>query len=523
VLLATPSRLRALVGIISVALLVLPSCSAPVGSDLAQSPAQSPAQDDNTPTAIDARPLRRVPAVQPAGFTTPPAGTGLDRYASQQVDWRPCRQQLQCATVRVPLDYTKVNGSAITLAVAKKPATGSRRLGSLFINPGGPGGSGIDYLDYFRSAGLEGYDIVGWDPRGVGRSTPVSCATADLDRYLSLDNSPDDAAEERALVDAHRGFGVSCLSTSGPLLEHVSTVEVARDLDLLRGLVRDDRLNFFGASYGTRIGATYAHLFPVRVGRMVLDGAVNITADRSVTQAQGFDRALGAFATWCAARTCGLGRSRAEVLDSVAGLLSRLDGAPVRVANRRLTQQLAVAGVVSGLYGNATDYPFLAQALVAAIKGNGGQLLRAADALNHRDPRGTYGQINYAFPSVRCLDDRDRGLRGETERAAAANTRAPTLGPFIAADLQCAMWPVAAVPELELTGPGASPILVIGTTGDSATPYEHAVGMAKQLRSGVLLTFDGQGHTAYGRSACVQLGVQRYLSDGVLPRKDSRC
>jgi pimeloyl-ACP methyl ester carboxylesterase len=506
--------------LLTAALLFLPSCSMPVGPE----DAQSGAEDDRTPAAAaEARPLRRVPAVKPAGFTTPPAGTGLGRYASQQVAWKPCRQQLQCATVRVPLDYTRVNGTAITLAIAKKPATGSQRLGSLFINPGGPGGSGVDYLDSFRSAGLEGYDIIGWDPRGVGRSTPVSCAGADLDAYLSMDISPDDPAEESALLEAHRDFGVSCLTTSGPLLQHVSTVEVARDLDLLRSLVRDDRLNFFGASYGTQIGATYAELFPRRVGRMVLDGAVNITDDRSVTQARGFDRALGAFATWCAARKCALGSSRAEVLRSVVGLLTRLDGAPVQVADRRLTQQLAVAGVINGLYANSAAYPFLSQALLAAINGNGRQLLRAADGLNHRDTRGVYGQINYAFPSVRCLDEPDRGLRGEKELAAAASTKAPTLGPFIGADLQCAMWPVAALPKLEPTGSGAPAILVIGTTGDPATPYEHAVSMAQRLRSAVLLTFEGQGHTAYGQNGCVQRRVEQYLKDGVVPRAGSRC
>jgi pimeloyl-ACP methyl ester carboxylesterase len=298
---------------------------------------------------------------------------------------------------------------------------------------------------------------------------------------------------------------------------------VARDLDLLRSLARDDRLNFFGASYGTQIGATYAQLFPRRVGRLVLDGAVNITDDRSVTQAQGFDRALASFATWCAGRRCALGSTQPAVLQSVAGLLGRLDTAPLPVADRQLTQQLAVGGVINALYANSAAYPFLSQALQAAINGNGRQLLRSADGLNHRDTRGGYGQINYAFPSVRCLDSADLGLQREVALAAAASKKAPTLGPFIGAEVQCAMWPVAAVPKLELTAAGAPPILVIGTTLDSATPYEHAVSMAKRLRSGVLLTFEGQGHTAYGQSGCVQRRVELYLRDGVVPKAGTRC
>ena len=299
---------------------------------------------------------------------------------------------------------------------------------------------------------------------------------------------------------------------------------MARDLDILRQLVGDQRTNFFGASYGTQIGATYAELFPDRVGRLVLDGAVNLTDDTSVSQAQGFERALVAFADWCARRRCALGSTRADVLDAVARWWMRLDAAPLTVGSRELTQQLAVAGVIVVLYANAEGYETLMRALTSAINaGDGRMMLQLADQLNERNARGDYGQINYAFPAVRCLDTRDRGVQGEIALAAEASKKAPTVGPFVGPDLDCPMWPVAPVPALRLDGAGAPPLVVIGTTGDPATPYEHAVSMARQLKSAVLVTLRGAGHTGYSQSACVQRLVQSYLVAGVVPKDGSRC
>ncbi|MET0694777.1 MAG: alpha/beta fold hydrolase, partial [Propionibacteriaceae bacterium] len=406
----------ALVALLAALVLLLPSCS---GAD-------TPA-----PAATDGRPLRPVPDVEPAGFVSPPSGSGLARYEGQALDWKPC-QDLLCARVLVPLDYRDPDGQAITLSLAKRAATGPTRLGTLFINPGGPGGSGVGFVSSFRRVGLEGYDVVGWDPRGVGQSTPVGCSGFDLDDYSSMDTSPDDPTEQSELLEANRELGLACLKQSGPLLEHISTVEVARDLDVLRGLVGDDKLNLFGASYGTQIGATYAQLFPARVGRMVLDGAVDITDSRAVSQAEGFDRALRAFADWCAGRQCSLGSSQAGVLEAVRALWTRLDSAPIKVGRRELTQQLAVAGVVNVLYANADAYKYLLQALQGAIdRGDGRFLLFLADQLNQRNDQGTYGQLNFAFPAVRCLDEHDLGIQGELDQAAQDVRAAPTIGPFV--------------------------------------------------------------------------------------------
>jgi len=470
--------------------------------------------------------LTAVPEVRPAGFTAPPAGSGLERYRTQPLTWKPCTKELVCASVLAPLDHEDPDGTAITLALAKRPATGDRRLGTLFINPGGPGGSGRNFVTYFNARGLEGYDVVGWDPRGVGGSTPVHCyGTADYDRFFAVDVSPDSEAEEQALTREIYAFGQACLARSGALLEHVSTEETVRDLELLRSLVGDPQLHYFGASYGTRIGSLYAELYPEHVGRMVLDGAVNISG-QDVSQIQGFERALDHFATWAARPDAEqpLGTSRAAVLESVQQLLRGLDRTPLQVGGRALSQQQGVQGTLNSLYGR-DDWPRLLKALAAARQGDGRELLVLADEGNFRDPHnGSYGQINDAFPAVRCLDSQTTSVRAAERSAARQVRRAPILGPLSGPDLVCPLWPVAPAPKQpKITADGAAPIVVLGTTGDPATPYENAEGMARQLDSGVLVTLEGEGHTAYGQSDCVRSSVNAYLVDGAVPADGTRC
>ena len=484
----------------------------------------SPASGSPSPT--DGRPVQPIPSVVPNGFNDPPPGSGLARYQSQDLRWQPCGDGLTCTAVLVPLDYAKPDGTAITLALARREATGEPRLGTLFINPGGPGGSGTSYVGYFKPTGLEGYDIVGWDPRGVGYSTPVACmGDAELDRFYALDDSPDDPAEERVRTEAVLAFGRSCLERSGGLLQHVSTVETVKDLDLLRGLVGDARINYFGSSYGTRIGALYAELFPDRVGRMVLDGSVNISGSDTITQIEGFERALNNFATWCAQERCRLGDSKSAVLERVKSYLEELDRQPLPVGDRMLTQQLGVEGVLYSMYGGERSWQRLRDALVAAMFDRDGQaLLRLGDRSNFRMDDGSYDQINYSFPAVRCLDSQDDSVREIEQRYERIRKAAPVLGRLGGTDLTCVLWPVApAPPPPSVDGAGARPIVVIGTTGDPATPYEYAVDMADRLKSGVLITFNGEGHLAYDKSECVQGLVQDYLARDQVPADKSRC
>jgi pimeloyl-ACP methyl ester carboxylesterase len=517
-------RLPVLLSVL-VSLTLAVSCSA-LGPNRESPAPRPPWPSTSASVSMEERPVKPVPAVQPAGFAEPPPGRGLERYADQQVRWEPCKDGLQCADVLVPLDYAKPDGTAISLALARKPATGTRNLGSLFINPGGPGISGVSYVSYFNRSGLEDYDIVGWDPRGVAGSTPVQCVDSDvLDQYTAMDVSPDSAAEKTALIQANREFGVSCLARSGPLLQHVSTIETARDLDLLRRMLGNAPLRYFGSSYGTQIGAHYAQLFPKAVGRMVLDGAVDLTGDSGTSQAEGFEKALRTFAQWCADRQCSLGSNADKVEAAVVDLWTRLDGTPMQVGQRELSQQLAVTAVIFVLYENDKAWTYLLKSLEAAIQdGDGRTLLDLADQYNQRQPNGQYGQFNYSFPAIRCLDTDDGGIRDADRDAARTVKDAPTIGPFLGPNYLCPMWPVPAAPRpAKVTGPGAAPIVVVGTTGDPATPYENAVGMARQLESAVLITFTGEGHLAYGQSPCVQRLVRAYLVDGVVPADGSRC
>lgn len=504
-----------------------PGRPGPGGDPSSGSPVTS---TSSSPSADDAeenpdRPDPTVPDVRPEGFVDPPAGSGLQRYAGQTPAWVPC-ETYQCATVAVPLDHGDPDGQAITLSLLKVPATAEPRLGTLFVNPGGPGYGGTGTAKDLSRAGLEQYDVVGWDPRGVGGSTPVRCFQGeDVDSYVALDTSPDDTAERQALVVANRSFGQSCLERSGVLLEHISTLDTVRDLDLLRQMVGDERLSYLGYSYGTYIGSVYAELFPSRVGRLVLDSAVNITEDEDVTQAVGFDRALTSFADWCVSQGCQLGGTREEVLERVTTVFDATDVQPMPTrSERRLTQSLAVTGVVVLLYSEES-WPQLREALELAADGDGDALLFYADAYNERGQDGQYGQSTFAFPAISCVDEDDEGLDRALEDWESDEEVAPVFGRYFGPALTCPVWPATpTVLEEPIRGAGAEPILVVGTTGDSATPYEYAVSMADQLESGRLLTLEGEGHGAFGDgNACVDEAVVGYLVEGTLPPEGTRC
>lgn len=490
----------------------------------------SPTSSRSTTTATSAatptssRTLLPVPAVKPPGFVVAPRGRGVQRYLDQDVIWRACGR-LQCADVRVPLDWSKPDGQAITLRVGRRAATASPRLGSLFVNPGGPGGSGVQLAANLDRDGLEQYDVVGWDPRGAGSSTPVVCQDARaMDDYYATDFSPDSTAEDKAWLAANAKLARSCLARSGSLLEHISTLDTVKDLDFLRQLLGNKKLNYLGYSYGTEIGAVYANAYPLTVGRMVLDGAVDITGTDPVSQAIGFERALGAFADWCARRAdCHLGLTKAAVQRSVVALLKATDAQPLKVGDRTMTQALVVTGLVRALYYDDRIFPYLGHALAEARAGRGAMLLALADDYNGRDENGQYGSLLTSYFAISCTEETGT-VAAARSRAAVAEKDAPVIGPYFGVDYTCTQWPVPPAPPLpRLVAKGAAPIVVIGTTNDPATPYEQAVSMAKQLDSGRLLTLKGEGHTAYGRNSCINRNVQRYLADGKVPADRTSC
>jgi len=474
----------------------------------------------------------------PAPDATVGVETGLEQFYEQRVVWEPCDEDFQCTVLRVPLDYDRPEGEVIDIAVLRSPATGGDRLGSLVVNPGGPGGSGLDYARAARAvvsgAVRDRYDVVGFDPRGVGESTPIDCLSDDeLDDFVAADASPDDEAEIAELQAQSEALGAGCLERSGDLLPHVSTVDVARDLDVLRAVLGDEQFTYLGKSYGTSIGATYAELFPERVGRMVLDGAMDPALPReqvALGQADGFERALRAYLDECLADDCPLGRTLGEAQVTLDNLLAVIDAQPLPAGDesRPLTQSLAVLGIGYPLYLRAdVGYPALTEALTAALAGDGSPLLTLADLYLHRDEEGYQGNLNEAFYAVSCLDRPDTFTVAEVQQAEDRFADvSPVFGPYLAwSGLPCTIWPVEATAAPgPLTAEGAAPILVVGTTGDPATPYEWAVSLADQLASGVLLTYEGFVHTAYRKNNdCVDDAVDRYLIEGEPPEDALVC
>lgn len=473
----------------------------------------------------------------PGGAAGTPAA--LARFYRQRLHWKGCGGRFQCTRVQVPLDYAQPAGTAIELSVIRLPATGSTgRKGSLLINPGGPGVSGIDYAraaSTVVSATLrERYDIVGFDPRGVGASTPVRCLSdKETDTYLAADGSPDTGAEERRLVELSGLLAQRCKQRNGALLAHVGTRDAARDLDVLRAVLGDQRLHYLGKSYGTYLGATYAELFPARVGTMVLDGALDPASSGTEIareQALGFEVALRAFVEDCLRRSdCPLHGGRDAALASVGRLLTAIDQHPLRGdPGRPVTEALAVLGVVAALYDEGSGWPLLRTALAEAEQGNGQTLLLLADFYTDRNPGGHYTtNSNDAIYAINCLDRPEEKDPAKLRATAEQFSRvAPRFGAYLAwSSLPCGLWPYPPEGTPQPTrAPGSAPILVVGTTRDPATPYRWAQALARELQSGRLLTFEGDGHTAYRRgSRCIDRAVDRYLVDGTLPPEGLRC
>ncbi|MHC5263797.1 alpha/beta hydrolase [Streptomyces sp. UC4497] len=471
----------------------------------------------------------------------------LAPYYDQAPKWHECGVPgFECATLKAPLDYDKPSAGDIDLAVSRKKATGpGKRLGSLLVNPGGPGGSAIGYLQSYAGIGYPEkvrarYDMVAVDPRGVARSEPVKCLDGKrMDAYTQTDVTPDDTAEQARLTAAYKSFGAGCEAsnrTSGRVLPHVSTVEAARDMDLVRAALDDGKLNYVGASYGTFLGATYAGLYPERVGRVVLDGAMDPSLparEMNEQQTAGFETAFKSFAKDCAKRSdCPLGtgtpdRSGKRLKD----FFTTLDRSPIGTGDqsgRKLGEALATTGVIAAMYDEGA-WPQLREALTAAMKHkDGAGLLALSDSYYERDPDGTYSNMMFANAAVNCLDQPPSFTSpAEVEKALPDFEKAsPVFGKGLAwSSLNCGYWPVKATGEAHrITAEGAAPIVVAGTTRDPATPYRWAKSLAAQLSSGHLLTYDGDGHTAYGRgSDCVDGAIDDYLLTGTPPTDGKRC
>ncbi|AYN39549.1 alpha/beta hydrolase [Streptomyces dangxiongensis] len=446
----------------------------------------------------------------------------------------------QCATMKAPLDWDRPKGDTIGIALIRAEASGpaSSRIGSLVFNFGGPGGSGVTALPSFGedyTALRTRYDLVSFDPRGVGRSAPVECESdARLDAYFQQDATPDDSAERAELLQRTQQFNAACEKNSRKVLPHVRTTDAARDMELMRQVLGDRKLYYFGISYGTELGGVYAHLYPRNVGRAVLDGVVDPTQDpeqSALGQARGFQLALDNFAKDCTSKTteCPVGDTEQEVKDRIAKLLTDLEKKPITgIFPRRLTQTAATNGIAQSLYSK-DFWEYLTEGLEEAYDGDGRTLMLLSDLMNGRSENGEYSNITAANIAINCSDEKPRYSTEYIQRKLPEfRAASPLFGHYLAWSMVgCTDWAVpGAADHPDVSAPGSAPILVVGNTGDPATPYEGAKKMVDALGKGVAveLTYKGQGHGAYdSKNRCVQSAVNGYLLDGKVPKAGTVC
>lgn len=447
------------------------------------------------------------------------------------------RLTVECARVTVPVDYTRPAGPSLSLAVLRVHyADQPHRIGSLLVNPGGPGGSGITLAVNLAASMpddvLQHFDIVGFDPRGTGLSAPVKCLTAGQeDHLLALSVDVRTTTGLHAANQMFSGFATACNVKYGASLARYATVDAARDLDRIRAALGERTASYLGFSYGTELGAVWAHLFPATIRVAVLDGAVDPTkrdlVAQNADQLAGFEQAFDQFAADCVTRDpC---RSIGDPRRAVYALRDRAATNPIPSSNpddhRRATPSLVLYGVAEALYSRAL-WPDLGQALVAARTGDAKGLLALADEYAQRDGSGQYANLLDAYYTVTCNDvasDPSDATIQATARAWA--TQYPMFGLWQATQLaQCAGWQRERTPIPPETAPRSAPILVVGNRHDPATPYAGAVNLTRSLGRAELLTWDGQGHTSYGQgSVCVDRAVENYLITAALPPADTTC
>ena len=481
---------------------------------------------------------------------------GLESFYGQKVEWYDCvatggversadRTGFQCAKVKVPLDYSQPDGQTIEIAMKKHLATGSVRQGTLFVNPGGPGYSGVYMVEssqtQFSPALNQAYDIIGFDPRGVGASTAITC-TSDTEVTAMAEAAPVNAAagattfEQRAAAISaqFKKLEANCAANTEPaeLLDHVDTVSVARDLDVLRALSGEQKLNYLGFSYGTYLGAHYAELFPANTGRMVLDGAVDPSLSlggRAAGQAKGFETSLRTYVEQCQSgqavqesQNCPLTGDADAGVQQIRSLIASADKTPLKTSDPNVTVDgSTIRSVVRRFLYSSEYWPFLTYALDQAITQKDGSYIQVLYG------KATAGGSTPTFYAVNCQDIPVQGDMTSWEKEYQQILQSsPTFGASLGnQDARCQAWGHDGTRKpAPIHAKGASPILVVGTTGDPATPYAWSQALADQLESGRLLTWEGNGHTAYGRSGpCVHKAVDAYLIRGTMPEEGLTC
>ncbi len=486
-----------------------------------------------------------VPSAPKSAPGAEPVPTSIAKFYDQKLTWRSCESSgLTCASVTTPIDWAHPSAGTLKLAVIRHATTSPSRVGSLLVNPGGPGGSGYDFvaqsLSYFADKTLlDNYDIVGWDPRGVGKSSPITCLDGPaMDTFLYAVSPYPEGSDAwlQSRVPIEKSYAAACAKNSGPLLGHIDAESNARDMDLMRALLGDTKLNYLGFSYGTFFGAHYARLFPKNVGRMVLDGPVDPSITEPVdftTQMGGFESAFRAYLTAClSGSSCPFSGTLDDALAQARTLIAAVGTEGLTIADGRTLDLSSLGTAISYPLYSQDSWPDLSTMFAQLKKGDASAAFQFADGYNGRNNDGTYSEENNVYTAALCLDgvfpDSLAGTRATMDSIAQA---APTIGAifsysdWVQVSIACQNWPYKSVlhPE-KIAAKGAAPIMVVGTTNDPATPYTGAQSLASQLDSGFLVTRTGEGHTAYGSgNACIDSTVDAYLVRGTIPAKDPQC
>ena len=471
--------------------------------------------------------------------------SNLKRFYEQSLTWKTQSGGIDSTFVTVPLSWDDPGGATIKIAIARHSA-GSGKLGSLLINPGGPGGSGYDFVDQYSNyvvttSVLKKYDIIGFDPRGVGRSRPaITCYTDPKQEDKLLYGTYASPYGTQGWIDeltaVEKNWSSACLKNTGPLLGHIDAESNARDMDVIRAVLGDKKMHYLGYSYGTYLGTMYAELFPTKVGRMVLDGPIDPLVgqlDSLATQMAGFDSALKAYMADCQSQKgCPFTGSVQNGLQQVRAILDGVDARHLVGSDGRAVDSATVGTGISYTLYSKDSWPALTQMFTDLAKNDADSTLQNADGYNGRSPDGSYSNETDVYAAVTCAES-DIGTDGVTtlEGLAKIDAAAPILGKYFAEDdyavldTACSNWPepVAKLPT-SFEAKGAPPILVVATTNDPATPYAGGVSLSKQLSRGVLLTHKGEGHTVYAQGdSCVDSTVDQYLINGTVPTSDPMC
>ena len=471
----------------------------------------------------DAGPATSGPATTHVAATDPATTTPLGDPAPAPLAWGSCGDGLKCATLTVPVDYGDASSGTVDLAVIRRPAADpGARIGPLVVNPGGPGGSGVNLVrnGWGVANGLgDRFDLVSWDPRGVGASTPIGCADGAAG-FLALDRYPGSSDATTRLDQSARALADDCGAHAQPLLDHLDTATTIRDVDQLRRALGVDQISFAGYSYGTAIGLAYLEHYPEHLRALVVDGVVQPEWDLAgllSAQTNGFDQSLDTTFSDCDAQVSCPVDHAAATYDRVA---TRLAIDPLPVEGGEFTRTDLAIAAISAAYD-----PDLAQ-----------QLLKGLAAADRGDASGLqvlvqrYENLVTSYPAyagVECTDlPHPVGAEAYAAFAARLDQESPRFGAVIANELlPCAYWPApsSGTPHPARAGVGGPTVLVVGTTGDPATPYASAQAVARQLGTAALLTDTGRGHTSGGRSACVDATVRRYLIDLTIPPSNALC